>query len=148
MRKILIKPQNCQPLKYRAINGQAMLFTVMVLTGVIVMLALMVGMLMIFGLRHVADAQATGDAIFAADTGIECAIMNEFVVFSPTVIANLGNVCVCTEGENRQCEGRLDNQSVFRATRRTEAGMIIWTSVGRDIKERTARSLEIQFREF
>ena len=148
MRKILIKPQNCQPLKYRAINGQAMLFTVMVLTGIIVMLALMVGMLMIFGLRHVADAQATGDAIFAADTGVECAIMSEFVVFSPAIRENLRGVCVCTEGENRRCDGILDNESIFRAVRRTEAGMIVWTSVGRDRNGRTARSLEIQFREF
>ena len=140
-----MKPQNYKPNNYQALNGQAMLFTVMILTGIIVMMTSMVGMLMIFGLRHVTDAQATGDAIFAADTGIECAIMDEFG--STEAKISVRDVCNCEAvGGIRRCAGKLENEADFRAERTTEGEIIIWTSVGRDKNAISARSLKIQFR--
>jgi len=123
-----------------------MLFMVMVLGSVIMMIASLASLLMNFELKQATDVEATGQAIFAADTGVECAIYQEFY---DTPLS----LCAC-DG-NSQCQ--LDNGSLFSFKRESEIEktlpsgakqtIITWTSVGTDSEERVSRAFEIKFEE-
>lgn len=143
MAETFIKMRNRKFNICRKQSGQTMLFTVMVLTSVIIMLSATAGLLTIFTLRHSVDIQATGDAIFAADTGIECAIMEEFG--SPAAKAATRDLCqININGDI--INGVLDNGATFTAKRESPGpGIITWNSIGADKKGRTSRALRIQF---
>ena len=55
-------------------RGQAMLFTVILLSSALLGGTALVGFLMIHQLRQSADVTSSGQAVFAADAGLECAL--------------------------------------------------------------------------
>ena len=57
-------------------SGQAMLFTIMLLSSALLGGTALVGFLMIHQLRQAADVSSSAQAIFAADAGVECALYN------------------------------------------------------------------------
>ncbi len=114
-----------------------MLFMVMSLSSIIVMVASLSSLIMVFELRQATDSRATGEAIMAADTGVECAIYEEFYGTPPAI---------CREEDGR----KLPNEATFIFERKPEdtsgpQRIITWTSAGEDGKGRAVRALEIKF---
>ena len=121
-------------------SGQSMLFMVMSMSSIIVMVASLSSLIMIFELRQATDSKATGEAIMAADTGIECAIYKEFYGAPPSIL--------CGTGETGR--GTLAGGATFEFNRKSEdtsgpQRIITWTSAGEDVKGRAVRALEIKF---
>jgi len=127
-----------------------MLFMVMSLSSIIVMVASLSSLIMVFELRQATDSRATGEAIMAADTGIECAIYKEFYGTPPAVCGTCSPVNGCPEC--KECSGQLagENPPSFAYERKEptiegESNVITWTSAGEDAKGRAVRALEIKF---
>ena len=59
-------------------KGQAMLLTVMLLTGVILSTTSLAALITLYQMRQATDAASSSQAIFAADAGIECALYKKF----------------------------------------------------------------------
>ncbi|MDP3991573.1 MAG: hypothetical protein Q8P66_01550 [Candidatus Colwellbacteria bacterium] len=59
-------------------SGQAMLLTVMLLTGVILSTTSLAALITLYQMRQATDAASSNQAIFAADAGIECALYKKF----------------------------------------------------------------------
>lgn len=59
-------------------QGQVLLLTVVMLTGVILSTTSFVALLVLYQLRQTGDVIASNQAIFAADAGIECAFYKKF----------------------------------------------------------------------
>jgi hypothetical protein len=120
-------------------SGQSMLFMVMSLSSIIVMVASLSSLIMVFELRQATDSRATGEAIMAADTGVECSIYREFYGDPPAI---------CGTGEAGR--GTLAGGAAFEFNRKPEdtsgpQRIITWTSAGEDAKGRAVRALEIKF---
>jgi hypothetical protein len=135
-------------------SGQSMLFMVMSLSSIIVMVASLSSLIMVFELRQATDSRATGEAIMAADTGVECAIYDEFYGNPPEVCGT--TACeILTCPECKRCYGEIANdvspdepfRFVYerRETSEGEPTIITWTSAGEDAKGRAVRALEIKF---
>jgi hypothetical protein len=131
-------------------SGQSMLFMVMSMSSIIVMVASLSSLIMIFELRQATDSKATGEAIMAADTGIECAIYKEFYGVPPAVCGTCLPVSDCQEC--KECNGRLAGENppsfVYERKKPTiegESNVITWISAGEDAKGRAVRALEIKF---
>ena len=62
----------------RRSSGQAMLLTVMLLTGVILSTTSLAALITLYQMRQATDAASSSQAIFAADAGIECALYKKF----------------------------------------------------------------------
>lgn len=56
------------------VSGQAMLLTVMLLTGVILSTASLAALITLYQMRQASDVASSNQSIFAADAGIECAL--------------------------------------------------------------------------
>lgn len=56
----------------RSQNGQTMLLTVMILSSAVLGATVLASLLVLFQLRQSSDAKSSTQAIFAADSGIEC----------------------------------------------------------------------------
>ncbi len=138
-------------------HGQALLLTVIIIAGVILMIATVSGLVMSYSIRQVTDAQSSAQAIFAADAGIECILYYHFcnggaggrscqpVDCSNQVISNPWNPAC---GQNSptytsvnalykytmQCTNSVSNGGVDYQT---------WVSVGQNIAGTAARSLQI-----
>lgn len=130
-------------------SGQSMLFMVMSLSAIIVMVASLSSLIMTFELRQTTDQRATGQAIMAADTGVECAIYDEF--YGGTLPAVCGS---CGIGDERKCTGRNfpgENPPTFIFDRKKPAignqgqKIITWVAAGKDYQSRAARALQIKF---
>jgi len=65
-----------------------MLLTVILLSSAIMGAAALAGLLIIYNSRNVADVVSSGQAIFAADAGLECALYNS--VQSPGTAEDCG----------------------------------------------------------
>jgi hypothetical protein len=138
--------------KKRNNSGQSMLFMVMSLSSIIVMVASLSSLIMVFELRQATDSRATGEAIMAADTGVECAIYKEFYGTPPAVC---GTTCSPVNGclECERCSGELSGENPppsFVYERKEpiiegESNVITWVSAGEDAKGRAVRALEIKF---
>lgn len=116
-------------------NGQMMLLSVLILASVIATITALATLLISFQLRGVTDAEASGQAIFAADTGIECILFREF-----------GTKGVATTCPNPDEEVILPNRSKYAFSRLPDvSGNPTWVSVGRDKNGRVARALQITF---
>src|SRR3989304_1174932 len=59
-------------------KGQAMLLTVMLLTGVILSTTSLAALITLYQMRQATDVASSNQAIFAADAGIECALYKKF----------------------------------------------------------------------
>jgi hypothetical protein len=127
-------------------SGQSMLFMVMSLSSIIVMVASLSSLIMVFELRQATDSRATGQAIMAADTGVECAIYYEFYGVPPSVCEMESGTPI---GKERG-SGDLVGGASFEFNRKSEdtsgpQRIITWTSAGEDVKGRAVRALEIKF---
>lgn len=112
--------------KAMAEQGQVMLLTVMMLTGVILSTTSLVALLVLYQLRQTTDVIASSQAIFAADAGLECVLYRE---------VKKGN-----SSEWGDCSaGKLSNGAEFKTL--TEGSTI--KSVGRS--GRSARAFEANF---
>jgi len=132
-----------------------MLFMVMSLSSIIVMVASLSSLIMVFELRQATDSRATGEAIMAADTGVECAIYREFYGAPPAVCGPPActNIPACPEC--KICNGEIANtisptepfkfMYERRKTSEGEPTIITWISAGKDAKGRAVRALEIKF---
>lgn len=56
-------------------KGQVMILSVVMISGAVLSATAAVGILMIYELRHAGNAINSAEAIFAADAGVECALM-------------------------------------------------------------------------
>lgn len=110
-------------------NGQVMLLTVVLMTGAILSATSLAGLLVLFQLRQTSDVTASNKAIFAADSGIECVLFNQFRTTAPA--RNCGDVTPVTD---------FANGAEFRTI---STGANSFKSVGRF--SRSARSFEITF---
>ena len=112
-------------------QGQAMLLTVMLLSSAILGATSLAALLVLFQLRQATDAKASTQAIFAADSGIECVLFERIV--------GTQNYTNCGEGSLIY----LGNGSSYTVIVDTSGGGTKVKSVGR--AGRTTRALEITF---
>jgi hypothetical protein len=120
-----------------------MLFMILVLGSIIMMTTSLAGLLMVFELRQVADAQATGAAIFAADTGIECVLFQEFgadKVLSGCPAKDKEKEMIFVDSDGREFK------QVFKFIQPEKNNPNYWLAVGTDGKGRATRALEIRFK--
>ncbi len=76
-------PYKVRLLRGSATSGQAMLLTVMLLTGVVLSTASLAALLVLYQIRQTTDIVASTQAIFAADAGLECALYREVAKGAP-----------------------------------------------------------------
>jgi len=117
-------------MKQKKQEGQAMLVTVMILSSAILGATVLASLLVLFQLRQATDAKSSTQAIFAADSGIECIL---FERVSGTF--NYGNC-----GLPPAARVDLDNEAYYVVT---DLGGDRFKAVGRS--GRTARAFEIRF---
>ena len=110
-------------------KGQAMLLTVMLLSSAILGATSLAALLVLFQLRQATDAKASTQAIFAADSGIECVLFEKIV--------GTGDYTKCGEGGDWIELGNGSSYTVI-----VDASGSI-KSIGR--AGRTTRALEITF---
>jgi len=118
----------------RSRGGQAMILTVMLLSGAILSASALAALLVLFQLRQASDIKSSTQAIFAADSGIEC-ILYEAVVNGASGVgdfANCGELAL-TPPIN------LDNGASYVVT----VGVGAVKSAGRAGK--TSRAFEVSF---
>ncbi len=110
-----------------------MLMTTLILSGAILGATTFAGLLVLFQLRQTSDVAASTKAIFAADSGIECAFLVRFEggAESPPPAP--------AEYESR-CRGTLANGAEYRTI---STGPDTIKSVGRF--SRSARAFEVRF---
>jgi len=119
-------------------RGQAMLLTVMLLSSAILGATALAALLVLFQLRQATDAKASTQAIFAADSGIECVLFEKILSVSPGAPPpNYANCGIAPDKVN------LDNGSLYTITVETSGGDTTIKSIGR--AGRTTRALEITF---
>lgn len=107
-------------------KGQAMLLTVMLLTGVILSTTSLVALITLYQIRQTTDVTASNQAIFAADAGIECALYKQ--------------VKKSNSSEWGDCSaGTMSNGAEFRTV--TQSSTI--KSAGKS--RRSARAFEVSF---
>ena len=109
----------------RSGGGQTMILTVILITTAILSATVISALLILFQLRQVSDIKASTQAIFAADSGIECVLYEKFV-----------------GGERYQncAEVKLTNDTLYVVV---DQGDGSFKSIGKS--GRTARAFEIGF---
>ncbi len=136
-------------------SGQALLLTVLIVAGVILMVASISGLIMSYAIRQVTNAQSSAQAIFAADAGIECILYYHFcnngtggntcqAVDCPVISNPWSPTCgpdsqqyASTDAPYKytmQCVNSVSSGSTNYQT---------WVAVGQDLAGTTARSLQI-----
>jgi hypothetical protein len=119
---------------FRNNSGQSMLFMVMSLSSIIVMVASLSSLIMTFELRQTTDSRATGQAIMAADTGVECAIYKEFYDITSEVCSDKMLVDGASFNYTRTGEDSVEGRKI-----------ITWVTAGEDAQGRAVRALQIKF---
>jgi len=114
-----------------------MLLTVMLLSSAILGATSLAALLVLFQLRQATDAKASTQAIFAADSGIECVLFER--IQSLGMGAPPPDYTNCGETSPRN----LDNGASYTVIVTTSGGDTKIKSVGR--AGRTSRALEITF---
>ncbi|MDE2099203.1 MAG: hypothetical protein KGL39_18260 [Patescibacteria group bacterium] len=139
-------------------GGQTLLLTVLVIAGVILMVSTLAGLIMSYSLRQVTNAQASAQAIFAADAGIECILYYHFcntlgtggscasVDCSSQPMTNVWNLSC--GGSNpptyfSPSDNKLYSDKMQCIASDPAAGSQTWVSIGQDAASTTARSLRI-----
>ncbi|MBI2592627.1 MAG: hypothetical protein HYW37_00490 [Candidatus Colwellbacteria bacterium] len=118
-------------------EGQMMLLIVLILSSIIAVVAALAGLLITLQLRQVTDARQSAEAIFAADTGIECILFREF---GPQATVD------CPSPDTDYVfPGGGPKFRISRTYLDPVTGSETWVSVGRDSKNRIARALQIKF---
>ena len=137
-------------------GGQTLLLTVLVIAGVILMVSTLSGLIMSYSLRQVTNAQASAQAIFAADAGIECILYYHFCNTTQPdgscVPVNCSSVPI-TGPWTLSCGGSSPatyyNSNAFYSDKMQciasdpTNGSQTWVSIGQDVASTTARSLRI-----
>lgn len=118
------------PLRQGA-GGQAMLMTVVLLSGAILSATALASLLILFQLRQAGDITASTKAVFAADAGIECVFFNKFRTTASLRDCGDTNPVV------------LDNGAEYRTIETTAGAEESWKSAGRFA--RSARAFEVTF---
>ena len=122
--------RNASKLGLRGGRGQTMILTVMMLTGAILSATAISALLVLFQLRQASDIKASTQAIFAADSGVECIFYQKIIVEPTTGAADYAS-----------CEGEFTNGSSYRVEWNETATN--FKSVGRS--GRTARTFGVEF---
>ncbi|MDE2144948.1 MAG: hypothetical protein KGJ01_03215 [Patescibacteria group bacterium] len=135
-------------------SGQTLLLTVLIIAGVIMMVASISGLIMSYAIRQVTNAQASTQAIFAADAGIECVLYYHFcnnsvggsscpaVDCSNPVISNPWSLnCGPDSTRYRQSTNAPYLYTIQCAN--SSPNYQTWVSIGQDSAGTTARSLQI-----
>ncbi|MCL5006621.1 MAG: hypothetical protein M1153_00525 [Patescibacteria group bacterium] len=139
--------------------GQTMLLTILVIASVLLMVAAISGLIMSYAIRQVTDAQSSVQAIFAADTGIECVLYYHFCnggsgsscpavdCSNPTMDSGGTNVwnLTCGGAKPPTFASPPDNSlySYNMQCVNSTASSQTWISVGQDARKTAARSLQI-----
>ncbi len=121
-------------------SGQTMILSVLVLSGLISVVAALSSFLLSVQIRSVTDARASGEAIFAADTGIECILFKEFgrSLYSSVDCPNIGEEKILFNGAEPRARFTFNIVSQVGENK-------TYLSVGKDKYGRTARALQISF---
>ena len=119
-------------MKYKRQKGQVMLMTTLILSSAILSATTFAGLLVLFQLRQASDITASMKAIFAADSGIECALLVRF--------ENGSGIPSPQPDYEERCKRTLNNGSEYK-TILTDSGAV--KSVGRF--KGSARAFEIRF---
>jgi len=119
-------------------DGQTMIVTVMLISSAVLGATTLAALLVLFQLRQSADAKSSTQAIFAADSGIEC------VLYEKLLSDSLGGVpppdyTNCGEGG----QVTLDNGAIYTVTVDSSGGNTVIKSVGKS--DRASRAFEITF---
>lgn len=138
-------------------SGQALLLTVLIVAGVILMVASISGLIMSYAIRQVTNAQSSTQAIFAADAGIECILYYHFcnnaaggdtcqaVDCSNPVISNPWSPA-CGSGSEQYASTGAPYKYTMQCVDSVSSGNTnyqTWVAVGQDSAGTTARSLQI-----
>ncbi len=115
-------------------NGQVMLLSVLILSSIIAVVTALASLLISFQLRQVTDARESAEAIFAADTGIECVLWKQFGSSNSVTCPSPNTDFVMPGGESFR---------IKQITNDPATGNQTWLSVGRSASGRTARALQI-----
>ena len=91
-------------------SGQAIILTVVMLGGLMLSATAIAGLLMFYQLRQANDAASSGQAVFAADAGLEASLYCYFytVVPNPT----LANPTVCNRSSSAFLNGASYSSSL------------------------------------
>lgn len=119
-------------------KGQTMLLTVMLLSSAILGATSLAALLVLFQLRQATDAKASTQAIFAADSGIECVLFEKILSVKPG--APPPDYTNCSIAPDKKV---LSNGSFYTITVDTAGGNTVIKSIG--VSGRTTRALEITF---
>ncbi len=131
-------------------EGQMIILMVILIAGTTLAAVAFSSFTVVSELRRVTDARLSTEALFAADTGIECILFKEFGH------ADYGLGCPPCVGGVEDCvteEIRLFPDGPrfrFRFVRRDRIGeveRVVWESIGRDHLGRTSRSIQLTLRE-
>ena len=117
--------------------GQTMLLTVMLLSGAILSATSLAALLVLYQLRQATDAKASTQAIFAADSGIECVLFEQILSLTTGTSPEFIKCGIAPD------KVVLDNLSYYTITVNIIAGDTVIKSVG--VSGRTTRALEITF---
>lgn len=137
-------------------KGQTLLLTVLVIAGVILMVSTLSGLIMSYSLRQVTNAQASTQAIFAADAGIECVLYYHFcnttalgggcapVNCSSVPISNPWTLsCGGSNPATYYTNNAFYSDKMQCVASDPSTGSQTWISIGQDEASTTARSLRI-----
>jgi len=115
-------------------SGQTMILTVMMLTGAILSATAISALLVLFQLRQASDIKASTQAIFAADSGVEC-IFYEKVIVEP--VTGVGDYASCRVRD----PDAFENGASYIVT--WDESFTTFKSIG--TSGRTARAFEVSF---
>ena len=115
-------------------KGQVMVLTVMMISGAVLSATAIVGLLTLYQVRHSAGVIDSAKALFAADAGVECALMQHKDAVSRG----------CSDGQITKLSDNMTQFVIHNITdSATPPNIIGARSVGTYLK--TSRSFEAQF---
>lgn len=125
------------------ISGQSMVMMVVMLSTAALGAAALATFLIVSGFRNVSSAGQSMDAIFAADSGIECILFKEFGR------AGYGTMTpsVCPPYPDSPDTSQSNWGQFYFTFNRSQSSATIqdWSSFGEDAAKRTKRVLNIRF---
>lgn len=128
-------------------NAQTMLLMIIIIAATILASVIFVSFALIITLRQAVDSRASTEALFAADTGIECVLFREFNVdvYGPGCPPCVGDCD--TDFVYLFPNGPSFKFQIISRSRHNNVETVIWKATGRDSSRRAVRSLEITLRQ-
>jgi len=129
------------------ISGQSMVMMVVMLSTAAIGAATLATFLIVSGFRNISSASQSMNAIFAADSGIECVLFREFGYADyNTVVSSVCPSYTNTPPYESQSKSGTSGSFKFKFNRDQSSAIIQdWSSFGEDINGRTKRVLNIRF---